>query len=314
MEINYIILAHENPDQLKSLVSTLAAPWVNFYIHIDKNKDLQVFQNYIEDEKVFFLNDKERKPGIWGDIGIVQGTVNILKKIVRDNRTGYCILLSGQDFPLRSNNLIRDFFRQNDGVNFIDFYDNPSTWAEKADERLNHYKINRSEKRGDFFLLPYILHKKFYTRSTLSNLYYLFRNKRFLALSLIFKKRKFPNNISPYCGSVYWALPIDSIKKILQFLKSDTDYLKYHTHTICADEIFFHSILLSVIRPEKHLVKKSLTYVNWNKISASFPVTFSIQDFKELEEASKDFLFARKFDSNYDKEILKKINSSLLKS
>lgn len=43
MEINYIILAHKNPQQVLRLIDRLNTFQCNFYIHIDKGVDIAPF-------------------------------------------------------------------------------------------------------------------------------------------------------------------------------------------------------------------------------------------------------------------------------
>ena len=121
MDINYIILAHKNPLQVKRLVEKLNTPDSFFYIHIDGSFKIEPFKMLLSTLKnVFFLEKRENCA--WGDIAIVKATITGLEQIIRDQRTGYCILLSGQDYPLKSNDRIQSFFTSNYGINFIDTF------------------------------------------------------------------------------------------------------------------------------------------------------------------------------------------------
>ena len=314
MDINYIILAHKNPEQLKRLIESLQDNWVRFYIHIDRNISKEPFENHLKNiPNLYFLKDHERMPGIWGDIGIVEGTINAMKRIIQDNRKGYTILLSGQDYPLKNNLYIRRFFEKSSTSAYITLYPLPSTNIKGGGmERITKYKINKATSRGYFLLLSSLFEKDFYTKETLGKLNYLRKTGKWKELKKIFIKRKFPKNIKPYAGGVYCALSIKIIKKILAFIGSHPNYLEYHRYTLCADEIFFHSIIPYLQKNQSIKIERSLTYVNWNRPSGPLPVTFRIEDFTELKEASKDHLFARKFNAAIDKEVLDKIDTIFL--
>ncbi|MFN5787753.1 MAG: hypothetical protein ACK469_03255, partial [Bacteroidota bacterium] len=65
MYINYIILAHHFPAQLKKLVDRLNDANVYFYIHIDLTSDIQSFKKLISHPNVIFLEKREN--AMWGN-------------------------------------------------------------------------------------------------------------------------------------------------------------------------------------------------------------------------------------------------------
>lgn len=307
MHINYIILAHKNPRQVARLISRLYEPWTKFYIHIDKNVSIKPFKDaLVEFRDIYFLLDEQRQVGTWGDIAIVKATLTAMNQIKLDQRTGYTILMSGQDYPLKDNQFIQDFLKRNYGTQFLAIFPLPQgVWPEDGVPRISHYKINHSNKRGDFSLVPSIFDKKFYSRNTLGKLNYL-RKKKLLKVivPLILKPRKFPVLLSPYGGGVYFAFTKERILDILSFTEDHPDYLRFHEYTLCADEIFFHSILYYFKTKKNFPIAPSVTYVNWERKTGPRPATFNIEDKEELLKASGNKLFARKFDIQYDAEIL----------
>lgn len=318
MEINYIILAHKNPSQLLRLVNTLNSTNCNFYIHIDKGTDINPFlEALVNIQNAFFLSDSQREHGTWGDIGIVKATIAMLSEIVKHKRNGYCVLMSGQDYPLRSNKFISDFFKENYGVNYIVTYPLPHMgWGPYGGlDRLNHYKTNLSKARLDFVQLPSIFEKVFYQKQTTAKLLKLLKKRKFGAILKVFIKRNFPSYLKPYGGSQWWALPIETVLDILAFTAAHPTYLSYHSDTLLPDEIFFHSILMHIKRDDRVvMIKRGITYVNWERENTLLPVTFAKEDIEELKAASQHNLFARKFDTATDTDILSFIDEELLKT
>ena len=90
------------------------------------------------------------------------------------------------------------------------------------------------------------------------NCFLLYNYKRFDLILLALKKRKFPTYLTAYGGSQWWALPMDLLKFILEFLETNPDYIKYHRFTHVPDEIFFHSIISSNFPISR--IKSSITY------------------------------------------------------
>ncbi|MDP3945579.1 MAG: beta-1,6-N-acetylglucosaminyltransferase [Lutibacter sp.] len=317
MDINYIILAHKNPEQLLRLVNRLTTPNCNFYIHIDKGVNKAPFIIALsKNVNIFFSAEDHREYGTWGDIGIVKATIAILSQIVNDNRNGYCVLLSGQDYPLQNNEVINDFFATNYDTNFMDIFSLPykNGWGiDGGLNRLNQYKINISNKRMNFIQLPSLFEKSFYKKQTIGKLKRLLKSKHFAGFSKLFLKRRSPKNIKPYGGSQWWALPIETVKEILTFINSNPKYLSFHKDTLLPDEIFFHSILMFIKeKNENVMIKPSITYVNWERKNTSLPVTFTEDDMAELKKKSENKLFARKFDNDLDSAILDLIDDELL--
>ena len=82
MEINYILLAHRSPKQIKLLVNKLDTPNCNFYVHIDKGANQSPFIDaLLHKSNVFFLSESLRSVCTLGDIGICKGTFNALSNI-----------------------------------------------------------------------------------------------------------------------------------------------------------------------------------------------------------------------------------------
>lgn len=314
MKICYIILAHKNPKQVSRLVNRLTEPWTTFYIHIDANKEIQPFKiNIPNRNKVVFLEGKERMAGIWGDIGIVKATLNAMRKCTQENKPDIFILLSGQDYPLKNNQDIYEYFNKNVKVNFIDQYPMPmKMWEGGGLKRINRYKINKSQIRGHITFLPSIFDRDFYSLETAGKINFLRKTGRFKQLFKVLKKRKFPSYLKPFGGSVYFALPVKTVEDIIKFVDTHPDYLTYHHYTLSADEIFFHSIIGYLNAKKNIKIEPSLTYVNWKKKNGPPPLIFELEDFEELKTVSEKFLFARKFDEKIDKTVLDKIDEQLL--
>ena len=202
MQINYIILAHKSPKQLARLISTLSDANSHFYIHLDKNVEITPFlEETVKLKQIFFLTDIEREFGTWGDIGIVKATLNKIKKILLDDNIGHIILLSGQDYPLKSNKSIYNFFYKNYEYTFMDSFALPyEFWLNKGLDRITNYKINLSNKRENFILINSIFDKDFYLKPTVKKIYALVKKGKYLDLLKILKKRKFPKKLE----TIWW--------------------------------------------------------------------------------------------------------------
>ncbi|PKH67680.1 hypothetical protein CXF59_07175 [Flavobacterium sp. ALD4] len=307
MKICYIILTHRYPNQVKKLIQKLTSPDVFFYVHIDKNVLIDTFfEELIDLPNVSFVT--ERKEGIWGDLGIVVATLNALKQILRDKRSGYCVLLSGQDYPIKSNDDINLYFKTNIGKDFIDIFPLPTKYW--SIDRVTRYKFNLSGKKEDFVQIGSILESDFFAKKTFKKIYRLIKAGRFDFILKILKKREFPTYIKPYGGSQWWALTTQTTEKVIDFVVKNPDYVDYHVYSLLPDEMFFQSIIMYLVEKKNDIkIMPFLSYANWEKKNCALPVTFTSADFEELSSQPSSKLFARKFDISIDEEILDKIDT-----
>ncbi|MCP9198315.1 beta-1,6-N-acetylglucosaminyltransferase [Gramella sp. GC03-9] len=314
MELHYIILAHRAPKQVFRLIKSLDSASSRFYVHIDKNTSIDKFKRNIDLPNVYFLEKNKRYSGMWGDIGIVLATLQAFKEIKTTTQDSFCIILSGQDYPLHSSKYIVDFFAKNRNNIFIDVFPIPNPeWAECGLNRLQKYKFNWGTGRGDYFLLPSIYDKDFYKIGNIGKIKFLIKRGEFKTLFNIFRTRDFPRNLKPFGGSQWFALPIKVVKQIIVFLEEHPDYLAFHKYTLLPDEIFFHSIIMAINNKLNLKIKPGLTYTNWTDKRISIPATFTSGNLEELKKAADTKLFARKFDLNLDSTVLNEIDQIIKK-
>ena len=313
MIINYLILAHNSPNHVKRLINRLNGHDVYFYIHIDAKSNLDEFLSVIKHENnVHFLIGNERKSIKWAGFEIIEATLQLMKKATAINKNGFCVLLSGQDYPIKSKSQISEVLSANPDKIFIEGFSLPSkkNWGPSGGmNRLNQYHFILG-KRGESKAISYIFSGEFWRKSKLWDVYDLMRVGKLKEFGKFFQKRKFPNYLKPYGGSQWWSMPSEVVLQIQSFLDQHPDYIAYHKYTLCPDEIFFHSITFSLF-PEK-VTNQSTTYVNWIREGVTLPVLFdNLNDLTELLDAEQ--LFARKFDEVRSQELLNQIDEKVHK-
>jgi hypothetical protein len=308
----YCILAHTNPEQVKNLVIALNDEFSKFYIHIDKNCEINLFKEIITGTNILFIN--KRYESNWGSIGIVLATIEIFKTVISNenkNEKGFFLLLSGSDYPLKSNKFITNFLIKNYDYNFIDISPINVCWSEnEIERRLNQYSFFKSNNRNKILSIPPVISKGFYKNfyKNLKKIYELIKSDDRNDFFLLLKKRK--NRITSYGGSQWITLNKNTVKIILEWISNNPNFLKFHKFTFVPDEFFFQSIIKSI---DNIKIKKSLTYVNWTRKNVELPVVFKSHDISELKLLDENVLFARKFNILKDKEIIKKIELTLRK-
>jgi hypothetical protein len=308
--INYIILAHREPYQLRRLVEKLSSPHTFFYIHIDLNVDIAPFESLLKTkERVIFLPQKKRVASVWASSGIVKATLNAIEEVIRDNRHGYTFLISGQCYPIKNNKCIYSFLKENYGCNFIEGFNLPDPRWPSSSIRMHQYAFFLSSKREDFITAPSFLDLSFkdLLNKRLIKKYCKVLLRSPLKSIVLFKKRRFPKNLKPYGGMQWWALPLETLKFISRFVAENPGYLKYHLFTLFADEVFFQTIVHNYFTK----ISSPTTFSPWpGDDSSSSPQTLSTQHFNLLKKRKE--LFARKFDCSVDTHVLDLIDSVIL--
>ena len=310
-DIVYIILVFDNPNQIKRLISSLNSKSVFFYIHVDKKVDQSPFELLLgEYNNLKFVDTNNRNEISWGDNKMVKSILNLLQLVNEYHTTGYCVLLSNNDYPIKSNLSIRQYFGDKYGNSFIAInqLDSESTIFK---QRLKSYKFDLSTKRKDLVLVPSIWDKDFFSLKNLVSIKRILVTKQFFNLRKILFKRIHPSGIVPFWGSPWWAIPIEIVNELLDFCHNNYKYVKFHEETFISDEIFFQTILfhLNNIGTINTQFDVRCTYMKF-KDNESSPEILLESDFQEIMNLPERFLFARKFDSQKDNNILNMIDNS----
>jgi hypothetical protein len=296
MEMIYLILAHKKPEQLLRLVNSLDSEKSYFYLHIDLKTDIAPFLSILKKPNVHFI--ESRVDCIWGDFSIVQATINLMKRALHDHSNGVCILLSGDDYPIKSQKGIQDFFSSHSNHAFIDLKEAGAVWPEFY-KRVEYYRFNLSSKRGDAVMVRGI--------NLQSIKHLLWRRITFSQfLKAGFVKRKLSLNLKYYGGSQWLAINIPILQNVMDFIENNySDLYNFFKSSYVPDEFFFHSIIKHIHEKENSFsLLPSVTYVNWSKPNVPLPVIFEKDDVEELLAQPEGKLFARKFDIDVDCEVL----------
>jgi Core-2/I-Branching enzyme len=316
MNIAYLILAHNQPKQLVRLIERLHQPGVYFFVHLDKkSKDYAILADQLAPyPQVRLISTQDIN---WMGFNMVKATIDLLNLATTSGiHFKYYVLLSGQDYPIKSNAFINDFFEKNEtdfmSYNALNHF--PRSFADKVRYYHNYdfpYTNPRHQKK-----IPALVYLYFGIQKRL---------KKFLP------KRRFYRDMVPYFGSQWFALTHHTVSYILSFIKENPGYLKFMRHTEGPDETFFPTIVMNSprqsnlydyekyqqwlkTRKEHDLFEQSyssLRYMDWSERGKPKPAILDTTYFDIL--ASNKNLFARKFDESLSADLLAQIDKQLLR-
>ncbi|MBU2505800.1 MAG: beta-1,6-N-acetylglucosaminyltransferase [Bacteroidetes bacterium] len=272
--IAYFILVHRFPEQFKRLFKALYHPENYYLIHLDKKAGIGIYDD-IEDFLTDFPNTYilESENVVWGGYSMVQVELNGIKYLLNLNIDwDFFINLSGQDFPLKSQKIIREYLTKNKGNNFIKIA-NQLTVRPETMNRIENYFVETDK-----------------------------------GFSGILIKRAYLKDVIPYIGGQWMILT----RRTCEFICNSGEAKKfenYYLNTLIADEAFFQTVLMNtsfngiLINDDK----RAIIWVPDGDIKLR-PKTFTEEDIKFLLEG--DNLFARKFDDNIDNRIIDRLESA----
>lgn len=192
----------------------------------------------------------------------------------------YYYLISGVDFPLKSQADIHQFFDDNAGKEYIAF-DQCKERMEEFKDRIRYYhwlqdKIGRN--RGKLIAIMYRL------EDASLRMQHVLKVDRLKRCSYEIKK-----------GANWFSITHD----LAVYLLNQKNIKKYFGNSLCADELVVQT--LAYASPYRdNITGSNLRFIDWYR---GDPYTFTSDDYSQL--VASDQLFARKFDENVDLNIVK---------
>jgi hypothetical protein len=323
MRIAYLITAYDQPEHLHRLVSALDCEECAFFIHIDGHVDLRPFAQAGLREKANVYFSPNRVKVQWMGFSQVESILALLSQ-AHDVGFDYCVLLSGSDYPIKSNTYLRSFYQEAD-QEFITFWrlsDRPG-WQHKIQY---HYPIDQ---------IPILGWSKNTEHSYLRRFFW----GRFHKYRHWMPRRRFPFDMVPYGGSDWWSLSQGCVRHILNFVEENPAYRRFYRSTHCPSEMFFHTIIMN--SPWAERVRNfaeynrwsattsdedkrsdlcmlpedafNMRYIDWSGVRTGERETPAILDERDWPRlvASAD-LFARKFHAQRSAGILGRIDREIL--
>lgn len=284
----YLIEAHCNKNQLKSLLDCLDYQYNDIFVHIDsRSKELKNIEKEIklEHSQIFFVESVKVR---WGGYSQIKAEMNLLEAAYKQNEYRRYHLISGVDLPLKSQKEIHTFFDK-DEKEYVQF-DYQDDYKE-INKRVSKYHflrdhIDRDNKMGN------IIEKI---------------SLKFQEIIRINRARNI--NIELKKGSNWFSITDEAVKYIIE--KKDW-ITKTFKNTKCCDEIFLQTLIYNSSFKDKLYYDRfekrntSLRFVDWKRGN---PYIFRLADFNDL--ISSHYIFARKFDEKIDNEIILKIHDYL---
>lgn len=279
MKHAYLILAHQDFDVLKLLLDALDDTRNDIYVHFDKKvKYLPILS--VGRAKLYFIENRINVA--WGDVSVVEAEFALFEAAASRGEYQYYHLLSGVDFPLKSQDEIHKFFRNNKGKEFVGFY--------QGDCRE---EVARKVQR--IHLYP----KRFRSR----NIFYKIVRAFFLRLQFFMGYRK--NSEILFKKGTQWGSYTQEFVRFL--LEEKKKVLRIYNNTFCSDEIYkqtlcWNSRFKPTVFSIENEARGAMRLISWK---GGEMLSWTLEDYDLLVKS--DLIFARKF-STENIDIVKKLS------
>lgn len=305
----FFILAHKNLDQVLNLAKKLSSEF-DCLIHFDaKFGDINLENDFLSQNKNIHFTSERMSIDLasFSMIQVIDLMLKETRKIEYINHITYSYvgLISGQCYPIKNSNYVKNVLDENYPKLFIDSHPMEELhWLKSVYRRHRfisiHNRIN-SKFTGSvinmFLKVPLYLIEYIYT--------------------LIISE---PINLSKsikldiHGGSAWWILPINLIEEVLSVYDQNSTIKSIYSHILTPEEHFFQSIIATYFS-ERYNINQSfidgpmLVYFEhpvYGKSTNGHPFILKAGDIGLIGDSDK--LFARKFDLDVDQEIIIRID------
>ncbi|MDX2303624.1 MAG: beta-1,6-N-acetylglucosaminyltransferase [Microscillaceae bacterium] len=235
MKIAYLILSRDNPEHTQTLIERISGKNKHCFVHIDANTsyDFEELENL--SGLTLLKPSLKVNPDGFSQVRAILGLLNLA---ISQGQFDYFILLSGNDYPVRSQEFIDFYLEKNYKQDeYIHIRKMPYLPAGMSEDQIIHYhfECNRSNPQS-------------------------FRDFVCLSAEYVLKSFKFRKKIDfqLYTGSPWWALTQPCVRYILEFVSKNPEFLKIYQMADRPCESFFHTIIANS-HFSRH-VRHSLTY------------------------------------------------------
>lgn len=281
----YLIMAHNDAYCFSKLIDLLDDKRNDIFVHIDRKSDICPFQEVKPKYSHIYYTD--RVDVRWGDVSQIEAELTLFKAAIAHKAYDYYHLLSGVDLPLKSQDEMHSFFDDHRGCEFVGI----TPHSIEAKKRCSYYyALTRHTKQ------PYRWERG------------IIKSIRIICVGLQklvgFRRNK---NTTFYMGPNWVSIS----HGLCQYIVNHADeILQTYGYCWCPDEVFIPTLVMnSPFKGKQYKKEQFASSVRKIDFERGKPWVWRLEDYNEL--MSSDCMFARKFSSNVDKNIIDKIYKTI---
>ena len=281
----YCIIAHGDPELLKTLIVSIDDARNDIFLEIDKKADINLFKGIIPKHANLYF--AERIDARWGDISLISAEFSVFECAFSHGPYLIYHLLSGVDLPIKSQDYIHSFIEQHPNTEFMSFsFDEANQTDIEAKTRYYHF-FTRYFRQSNSII------------STL--LFYLLAFLRRIQ-KIVGVRRHYPVRL---CKGDQWCSITNELCKYM--LSKRTEILSIFNYTFCCYEMFLQTIVWNSEFMKRVYINQDNNYASLREVDWERGIPYIWGSAENEEECKKDVerlksstsLFARKFSTKY---------------
>lgn len=288
-KIAILMLCHTLPQQINDFIEKFDCNCFDFHLHVDKKSEIQ--PSIKKRDNIFFVPDDKRVDVRWGRFSQVEATLILIEQALQTVSYDYFWLCSGQDFPIKKDTEIKEFFRRKD-CNFISLFSS-------RNNPINCVINTQRDKRCEIVYPSWMIGKAYWQRG-IKKLYNIITGGT--GYTFPFIRRRPPEGLNLFFGSQWWCINRSTMEWITGYVKEHRSIIDYFRTTLVPDESFFHTLVMN--SPYSNNVSCNLVYMDWTEKKGS-PKVLTIRDYEKMLASGK--LLVRKVDSIRYPDLYKKL-------
>ncbi len=288
MKLAILMMCYKNPDQINRLIDAFSNDAIDVYVHVDKKSGIS--GEIAGSGNITLIPDDKRVNVKWATFSQVETELVLLETASKNGCYDYYWLISGQDYPLVTPEVIISKLESKPGINYINLFPSKNYMVGK---NTNYDKRNEI-KFPDWMFKRDIFHriiKRLWVGLT-GGYHHTFK---------IFKQKE-STMLSYYYGSQWWCLNRDFVNYALCFIKKNHSFIDCFHNSSCPDESFFQTLFMN--SDYKSYREDYLHYIEWDDNSSS-PKIITTADLERVFDSNK--LMVRKIDVSVDGGIIDEI-------
>ena len=280
LKIAYLVIAYMDPEQLKRLAARLCGT-SDVFVHINASVDLDPFRRALAgvhgNGRVFL--SRERYRIVWGGYSILQATFSMMEQAFQRERYDRFVLLTGLDYPIRSDEEIETFFLENAHREYIHA---DVVSGEQYDHLYYHASRDHRILHKCFQIYEKILRK---CGKKGKEDYVVYRGEKYDLYGIVPK----------------WALSGDCASYLLDFYKNNKAFNRYFQRMHAPDDFYVATVLFHSRFRDAIESREDIFRIIWLPEDKGAKI-LSQEDYEKLMEGN--CLYAKKFQSGYSEDLI----------
>lgn len=299
------IMAHKNPQGVAALINLLDELKISYAIHWDK-KSAHLLQEHPMLKQFCIPSIAVNR----GHISLVQAALLLMKTGINQN-ADYFHLISGDDLPCKSRNDWECFFKEHEGLSFLDHCKIPLEADPSGIVFIDSDQTNGDHIPRNHYNTPFLRNglgmtdmRHFRPGSVAHRLVQpLLKFRTFQKIYSIAFKHK-TTGIPVYAGSAWFTLHRSLLQILLR--ESSKERINQFSHCFYPDELFFQSLAME-FADRNMIINSDLRYIRWEE-GSHIPAILGVNDIKVIQKSNG--FFSRKW--NFEPDTLKMVKKELL--